>query len=1318
MPEIPKQPEAVRALIAQEPLRVPKDRPTKSSPKVTQPLIPKEGKISAEVALAGGFVGDVATGKGASPYLTQYLPPKKKEFTKSQVLKSAFELENTITSGVADLMNGTSLSEVEDPNFNSTDYIYNNIRETKYAPYYEQFSDVVNEDDAEKIKRKIDREEYNREVISSAGFTGLVSSLVAGVLDFVNFIPVGGGAYKAFRAGKWVKGAAQTAGAGAVGVGISESILQTQQATRTAEESLINIAGGAVLGGIIGGAAGSISAKNFSKAAKKLERDLDPIAPQKIELDSDTGTHKSLSAAAASEIEPLKKYYNEVYTKSEIEAGRDPLSFKKFATKAEGLAPVLGGKVISGARAALAKIPFLGVATEKTAKTISKLDRLTPNWRVLNAQYSAKPKEALQKINNTGMLTYKNTIGIANYQSVNAQRKTLTADFNNKGIVGVKKLFNQYLDRVKKEGSERLTRPDFETEIAKAMNYGDKHTIPEVAQAAQLYRQTIAPVVNEATSQGILKLKKFEEGKSYFPQNWNRHKVVAAEDELREILTKALQAKVIPQIKASFSKNERNLISEISDLGARRDELQSYLDKLEPKTKPTDDELALLDQWKANKKILKERPKSLFQWIKENGGIHDTGGELRAMDITTRTRPGLVRRDLTKQTSIDDVALRAWEAGYFPELRERPSPDHLLDAISRESKGDPVYSEIDFEKVEARKAAEDFFNELDKQGIDIRAIEDNKLLKTEVEGVPVDKLLIKKEIDLVQKKINRLDERMIENRQRFEGTFDEMGGEQDYLEAITDDIISNLKKERYGNTYADFAVAERGPLKHRALDFLEFDEISKFLQTDATETLKGYTRIVSTDTALSKAFDGDLTLQNTLDEIADDYTKATKKAKTPEERAAINKEKKEVIRDVEAMRDILRGIYGRPDDPDSVGTRVLQAARMLNYARFMGGVVISSMADISMPIFNHGFRRWTPVIGNIITNLKAVKMSVKEAKLAGNIVEFSTQGRLATMAEIGDPFQSGRSSFERLINNISQVQSKINLMPIWTDAHKSIASVITQNRIINASLDRGKGRISRSDLEYLSFIGIDEGMSKRIVDQTTKHGSKNRSVWIAGTEKWDDLEARNVYRNALNIDIDRTIITLNPGDIPLAMNEEFYKTVAQFKSFAFAATQQVLIAGLQRKDAAALSGAISAVALGMLTYYLKTIAAGKELSDDPKRWIIEGVDRSGFLAIMMEFNNIAEKIGRLAGKKIGLSAFTDEGVMSRYASRNITSTLAGPTFGTASDVINILAAMLKDEMSESDIHTIRTMLPYQNNFILRIIFDEMEEFLKQKAINN
>ena len=176
MPEIPGQTTQNPIVNFNEPLQVPKDRPIKT--KQTKEVVlgdATQRPFSAETELLGGFGG---FGGKASPYLTRYLPKEKPTYATREVYRAAFEKENTVVSGVADTINGTAFSNAVDPNFNSANYVYNNIRDTKYETYFERFLSVNNEEDAIKLQQRIDREEQNNEIIESSGWRGWTASLI------------------------------------------------------------------------------------------------------------------------------------------------------------------------------------------------------------------------------------------------------------------------------------------------------------------------------------------------------------------------------------------------------------------------------------------------------------------------------------------------------------------------------------------------------------------------------------------------------------------------------------------------------------------------------------------------------------------------------------------------------------------------------------------------------------------------------------------------------------------------------------------------------------------------------------------------------------------------------------------------------------------------------------------------------------------------------------------------------------------------------------------------------------------------------------
>ncbi len=131
----------------------------------------------------------------------------------------------------------------------------------------------------------------------------------------------------------------------------------------------------------------------------------------------------------------------------------------------------------------------------------------------------------------------------------------------------------------------------------------------------------------------------------------------------------------------------------------------------------------------------KEQPKTLAQFVRQNGGIRQD--DLNASDVrvsidkdkknggivTNRQKDFTDKRGRTYKASrtIDDMALAAFEAGYF---RERPTVAEFLDALDNDVKGRAVYSidDIDFETT--YRNAEELFNEARDYGIDVYGLSD------------------------------------------------------------------------------------------------------------------------------------------------------------------------------------------------------------------------------------------------------------------------------------------------------------------------------------------------------------------------------------------------------------------------------------------------------------------------------------------------------------------------------------------------------------------------------------------------------------------
>jgi hypothetical protein len=130
------------------------------------------------------------------------------------------------------------------------------------------------------------------------------------------------------------------------------------------------------------------------------------------------------------------------------------------------------------------------------------------------------------------------------------------------------------------------------------------------------------------------------------------------------------------------------------------------------------------------------------------------------------------------------------------------------------------------------------------------------------------------------------------------------------------------------------------------------------------------------------------------------------------------------------------------------------------------------------------------------------------------------------------------------------------------------------------------------------------------------------------------------------------------------------------------------------------------VAFGMFVGYLKARLASRDYTDDPNQLILEGIDRSGLTAWLFDANNIVEKMTR---GNVGISAVVGDEQLSRFASRNAFGAVAGPSLGRVQDVMQIVGSSASSDWRESDTRAVRRVLPFQNLFYLRGLFDQVEE---------
>ena len=246
--------------------------------------------------------------------------------------------------------------------------------------------------------------------------------------------------------------------------------------------------------------------------------------------------------------------------------------------------------------------------------------------------------------------------------------------------------------------------------------------------------------------------------------------------------------------------------------------------------------------------------------------------------------------------------------------------------------------------------------------------------------------------------------------------------------------------------------------------------------------------------------------------------------------------------------------------------------------------------------------------------------------------------------------------------------------------------------------------------------------ARKIWDQYVKHGlgtGANKADWkqvrIANTEMWDD-EARataDLFHNALGRDINITIVTPGKGEVPLWFNTEMGGVIVQFKKFAAAATQRMLMRGMQEKDAAFFGGALMLLAAGAMVDATRQKAFNRSYAKKPfGQKIVDAFDRSGLGGIFSDMNNILE---RLTDNKIGLrptlgaarpySSYTQKNIMSGFG-------LFGPTSSQIGNISDLMWDWGRGKHTHYSAKNVRRLIPFQNVWYLDSLFDQVEKGLR------
>jgi hypothetical protein len=1147
-----------------------------------------------------------------------------------------------------------------------------------FTVYEKQDSDFIklaaladSTEELDAVRRQYMRELKNRDTLERAGAMGVVAGIGAQFLDPINLIPVGGVSYRTYRIGENILKGAAVSGSVAMGAtAAQEATLHKLQLTRTFGESAINVAGAALLGSVIGGGAAGLST-----AARVAGRKLD-----EIELDIQQGMNPEGKIA-----------------RGEPSSGTSELIVDRIDT------------IYSS---------DLKVAEQIEADSVNAYKRSLERDLKLRLPRGERKrlldtKRQLQfELDNAARLAPPLPTG----PGMGARRAKQ---------LGQRQYEENILNRMSEIDEQLAVSKTGEDAQANLSRLEQQGTVPaEIREKIDMRKAQASRVEEILTSEEYLKIREEVDAETDLTGTAlpTKEEEILTRDALGEDSGGAMKVLNSPEVKGKLARGILKMLAwadpvsrlstsinpESRALLAEMAETSLLYDKMK-RTGPGGE---IIDEFDFIPNAIETRIKTRSDRLHINA-LQFANEQLRLYRASNPDNP---MSDIEFFEAISNALRRNDEhANGFVQAASKHWRKEVYDPLLADAQKilGPDNRPLLPEDIDTKTALSYLNRKFRADLITEKQTEWNDIVGRWVKGEDVKgkQLEVDQAIELLKgtKEGTSAYKKAKEALQDAEARLLDIPSDAEYR-ALALEIANRIKAQPGQVLPYDYEIGKEssgksktapvsGPLQKRK--FMIPDElIEQFLENDIRKLSQNYTNNMVSQLEFNDTF-GSTDLQAEIKKVSSWWDKHI--AEQPaRKQAKLEKIKAKEIDAIEGIRDRISFRFKATENPDSTFSRMGRGMLNLNYMRLGGGFVTASFSDVGKIVMAEGlFNTLRYGFAPLVKNFKNFRLAAKEAKELGiGIDVLMGSNRAKVLAEI-DNYGRGDTLVERALQSGADRFGRINLMDYWTASTKQLHAVVLQNRVIS---QLKKGRIPK-DLKHL---GIDDADAKGIMGELARHGESVPGAELANIKDWDNANLANLWAEAMRKESDRVVVM--PGqEKPLLMSKQYGQVFFQFKSFMYSATHKILIGGLQGRDAHALQGVISMVAMGALSYYVKETTAGREISDDPRVWIDEGIDRSGLLGVLGEVENSIEK---LSGGNVGIRSMIGvDTPSSRYAARSWLSTAVGPTYGsflnTVAEVTN--ATTGEEGWQEADTRALRRLLPYQNLFYLRGLIDEGEE---------
>lgn len=506
----------------------------------------------------------------------------------------------------------------------------------------------------------------------------------------------------------------------------------------------------------------------------------------------------------------------------------------------------------------------------------------------------------------------------------------------------------------------------------------------------------------------------------------------------------------------------------------------------------------------------------------------------------------------------------------------------------------------------------------------------------------------------------------------------------------------------------------RGSLNGR--DFaIPTANVLKYVHTDMEHVVPAYLRTIIPDLHLMKRF-GDVEMSEQFKKVNEWYDGLAAKETDAKKLMKIDASRKAEVRDLAATRDRIRGVYGMPTNQTQRNFgRVARAVGNWNVGTFLGTSMLNRFQDMAnatarrglLGYMGDGFLPFIKGASRIDAGSAASRQFMKDIGVGVDTVS----GHSASLFwDVVNNHLPG-NRFERGLRASANTAMIVTGHTPWTDMNKQIAGMAASAEFLRMADRIAEGAHTERDIRSMAHAGIDPAMARRISKSFNDGGfTQVGDAKVPNTADWKDAGAREAFEAAIQKDADIAVIT--PGaEKPLFLSDPTMALLGQFKGFAFAAQERILISNLQEADGRTLQGLLHMLGMGAMSYAAYSLATGQAMSNRPQDWVKEAVTRAGMMGWMSDVNAMQAKF--TGGKTDAWRGIGADRPLSRHTSQSALEEMLGPTFALLNGVAQAGTDASFGAWSAKDTHKLRQAMFLQNHFLIRKLLDEAEDGFNQ-----